>query len=50
MIVWDTAYLSKFFEILKSYIGSATNIGILALAGILGLWLLIRVVKHFTKG
>lgn len=49
-VPYDTRYWNEFSDLVLAYIGSSTNVGFLCLAIILGLWLIIRIVKHFTKG
>ncbi len=48
-VVWDTGYLDRFFSILKSYIGPAVSIGILAFAIVFGISLVVRVIRRFTR-
>lgn len=49
-VVWDTTYINRWLEIVKSYIGPAVGIGIIAFAVIMGILICIRIVKHFTRG
>lgn len=49
-VVWDTSYLTKFFDFIKPAIGNAVVIGIIIFGVILGIMLVIRIVGMFTKG
>jgi len=48
-IVWDTGYLDRFFSIVKSYIGPAVSIGIVAFAIVFGIPLVVRIIRRFTR-
>lgn len=48
-IVYDTTKWNGFASTIKGYIGSATNIGLVILAILVGIWIVIWIVKRFSK-
>lgn len=49
-VPYDTSIWNKFLSYVQGNIGSAVNIGLIIFAAIFGIWLVVKVVKYFTKG
>ena len=48
-VPWDTAYLDRYATNVRGAIGSSVNTGIVILAIIMGVLVVIKVIKMFSK-
>lgn len=49
-IVYDTSYLDKFYSFVTARIGAVMPIALIILAILVGIAIVIRLVKKFSKG
>lgn len=50
LVVFDTSYLTTMFNFVRNAIGNAVNIGIVIFGVIVAIYIVVSIVRKFTKG